>query len=793
MLKRVLRGLLRSPAFAASVVLTLGLAITANLTVMSLLSATVLRKPPVHDPDRVVIASELRKNNSETPESVRPSRYIAWRSAPVFESSAAVRSEFATILWDGGTKRIAVAKVTPDFFKVTGIPPEKGTMFNGNESDSSSIVISHRLWMQEFGGESGIIGRTVTSEGRSYTIVGVMPPEFRIPSLDPEAWMLMPDAEWKDPKPGTPRLEIIARLSNGNSVAQAQQAIAAISHSLPADVGQQENEIRPRVMTLQNYIIETAGIKPVVSLLMGAMVLILLIACVNVSHLLFVRMSARTPDLALQLSLGAAKSRLLFGVLYESVFITLASVAIGILLSSWSIHMLQSRLTFNDYVAALQLRLDGPTALFTVGIVLLLVTLLSAIPAMFLRGMRITTMLRESGRGVLVTRSRARISAALVMLQAVSASILLILTSAMIVKFIVNKQTPVGFDSSGILIAHLNLEKNLFADNVHRSQFINVLLDRLHNQVGVQSVAASSSLPMIGSSSMQVDAARQGTQWQLVKARSVSPGFFTTLKIPILRGDDLPAQESKSDQLIVVSEAFAARFLNANPIDQSVRLRENDHSTVTTYRVVGVVGNTKHWFGEPGFAPDVYRVYAESPAEDTTIAIRSTVDPASMTQVLRSVVRAIEPAQPIDNISTYQRALELQESDEIVLLAILIFIAGIAVILASLGIYGVLSYTIQMRRREFGLRLALGSTPTGITNYVLKTSAFRMGIGVAFGLILTPVLIQLLDSVFRGKVTHIAAIIVIVLFVEVCSILLATWGPARQASRVDPIELLRSM
>jgi putative ABC transport system permease protein len=793
MMRRVLRGLLRSPAFIASVILTLALAITANLTVMSLLSATLLRKPPVNDPDKVVVAIELRRSDGLAPESVRPSRYVAWRSSSAFDASAALRTDFATILWDGGSQRIPIARVTPDFFKVLGTPPASGATFGGGDSESPSMVLSHRLWIREFGGDRGIIGKTVSSDARSYTVVGVMPPEFRIPSMDPEAWVPLQDDDWKNANAAAPRLRVLARLGHGISASQAERELTAISNSLPSEVGHQETDVRPRIMSLQDYIVESAGIKPVVRVLMGAMVLVLLIACVNVSHLLFVRMSAKTSDLALQLSLGAAKSRLILGVVYESVFIAIASVALGLLLSTWSTRMLQSRLTFNDYVAALQLGLDAPTVWFSVGIVLVLVTLLSAIPGMFLRSVHIDAILRESGRGVLSSRSRVRAAAALVMIQAVSASILLILTSAMVVKFIVTKRTSVGFDSSNVVVARLTLERRRFVDTAGRSQFIHVLLERLRNQVGVESVAAANSLPMLGGGSMQMDAGGQGTQWRSVKTRTVSPGFFATLKIPILRGTDLPDRASDSDRLIVVNDAFAARFLSAHPLDQRVRLRENDNSAAFPYRVVGVAGNTKHWFGEPGDVPDVYRVYSEAPSADTMIAMRSNLDPASLAQVVRSVVRALEPSQPVGRITTYRSALENQESDDVVLTTILIFIAALAVVLASLGIYGVLSYSIQMRRREFGLRLALGSTPIGLTRHVLKTSALLMGIGVACGLLLTPVLIRLLDSVFRGKVTHIGTIISIVLIVEIFSILLATWVPARQASRVDPIELLRAM
>jgi predicted permease len=792
MLKRVVRGLLRSPAFIASVIFTLSLAVAANLTVMSLLSATVLRKPPVNDPDKLVVAVELRKSDGMVPQSVRPSRYVAWRSSSAFESSTALRAEFATIVYYGGSRRISVSRVTPDFFKVVGIPPAKGTTFGG-DSESPSIVISHRLWMQEFGGDSGIIGKSITSGGRSYSIVGVMPPEFRIPSLDPEAWMPLQDAEWKDPKPGAPRLQILARLGPGSNVAYAEQVLTAVSRSLPSETGQQETEVRPRVISLKNYIIESAGIKPVVSVLMGAMVLVLLIACVNVSHLLFVRISAKTGDLALQLSLGAAKSRLLVGVLYESVLIAIASVAIGLVFSLWSIRALQSRLIFNDYVAALQLGLDVPTLMFSIGIVLVLVTLLSTIPAMFLRSIHIDAVLREGSRGVLNTRGKARAAVAFVMLQAVSASMLLILTNAMIVKFMVAKEAPVGFDPSGVMIAHLTLEQEQFGDTAHRSQFIHLLLQRLSNQVGIQSVAGANSLPMLGGGSIQMDTGRQVTQWQSVRARMVSPGFFATLKIPILRGTDLPEQENDSDRLIVVNDAFASHFLGANPLGQNVRLRDNANSAAFPYRVVGVVGNAKHWFGEPGDVPDLYRVYSEAAPADVSIAIRSNLEPSAMTPLIRSVINAIEPSQPIGSITTYRNSLDFQQSDEVVLLTILIFIAAIAVVLASLGIYGVLSYTIQMRRREFGLRLALGSTPGRLTYHVLKTSALPMGISIAFGLILTPVLIRLLDSVFRGKVTHIGMIVASVVIVEVLSILMATWGPARQATRVDPIELLRSV
>jgi putative ABC transport system permease protein len=789
MLKLALRGLLRSPAFLVSVVITLALAITANVTVMSLLSATVLRKPPVPDPDKVVIAVELTKNNSLAQATVRPSRYLAWRTSPVFEGCAALQSGFATIVWNGGSKRISVDKVTSSFFKVLGTLPALGATFSSDNAESPGIVLSHRLWVQEFGADRGIIGRTLSSEGLPYTVIGVMPPDFRIPSQDPEAWIRIPDDEWKGASPTAAPLRVLARLAPGINAVQAEQALTAISRSLPPETGQQE--VRPVVMSLQEYIIEAASVKPVVSVLMGAMILVLLIACVNVSHLLFVRMSAKTPDLAVQLSLGAAKTHLLRGVVYEAVIIAVASEVIGLFLSLWSTQALQSRLTFNDYVAALQLRLDGSTMWFSVGIVLLLVILLSTIPALFLRTLHTNAILHETGRGMLTSRRRSRTGAALVIMQAVSSSVLLILTSAMVVKFIVAKEAPVGFDSTGLVIARLSLEHNVFEDSPRRSQFIQTLLERLHSQPGVQSVAAADSLPMLGGGSVEMDAG-EGRQWRSVKSRAVSPGFFATLKIPMLRGTDFPERTGDSDRLVIVSEVFAERFLGSHPLDQRVRLRENANSPVYPYRVVGVVGNTKHWFGEPGEVPDVYRPYSEAPSSDATVVMRSSLDPSTLAPLIRSVVQALEASQPVGTVSTYRSALEFQEADEVVLITILGFIAALALILASLGIYGVLGYTIQMRHREFGLRLALGSTPNGLTRHVLKTSALLMGTGVGIGLLLTPLLIQMLNSVFRGKVTHVGTIVLIVFVVELFSILLATWIPARQASRVDPIELLRS-
>src|SRR5580704_14252786 len=245
MLKRVLRGLLRSPAFIAPVILTLALAVAANLTVMSLLSATVLRKPPVNDPDKVVVAIELRKSDGMVPESVRPSRYIAWRSSLAFDTSAALRIEFATIVWDGGSKRISIARVTPDFFNVLGTRPARGATFGGSDSGNPSIVLSHRLWIQEFGGDRSIIGKTVSSAGHPYTVVGVMPSEFRIPSLDPEAWVPLQDADWKNTKPGALRLQVVARLRHGVNVTQAEQVLTAISLSLPSEMNQQESGVRP--------------------------------------------------------------------------------------------------------------------------------------------------------------------------------------------------------------------------------------------------------------------------------------------------------------------------------------------------------------------------------------------------------------------------------------------------------------------------------------------------------------------------------------------------------------------
>jgi putative ABC transport system permease protein len=791
MFRRVLRDLLRNPGFTASVILTLALAITANLTVMSLLSGAILRKPSIKDPDRVVVALELNKSDALASGGVRPSRYVAWRSSPAFESSAVFRIDPAVLQSDKTSRRITVGRVSPEFFDLLGVAAARGKMFAGDDTQTRWIVLSDRLWLRQFGSDQSIIGRTVAIEGRAYTVAGVMPREFRVLPLDAEAWIPMRAEEWKSSRSSAPRLQMIARLNRDVTAARAEQQLTAISQSLPSDVNSPEAEFRARVLSLQNYIIETARIRPIVSFLLGAMLLVLLIACVNVAHLLFVRTSGKSVELALQLSLGANMRHLIRAAVYESLSIAVASVLVGLLLSLWSIHALQSRLTFNDYVSALDLRLDTPTLWFSAGIGVAVAIMLSAVPAFFMRSVPLDACLREQSRGIVSTRRKGRLGSALVMAQSAFASILLILTIAMLVKFWVAKQTASGFDSSGVLVARIELESPKFENSHSRSQFVNALLENLRAQVGVDSVAAASALPMLGGSSIHIDVGQHGNPWPAVKTRAITSGFFSTLKIPILHGTDFPERGTDSAHLVIVNQAFAKRFLKAPFLDQSVRLKEgNDSAAPISYRVVGVVGNTKHWLGEPGNVPEVYRMYSDIPSLGLTVAVRSHVNIASLH--LHDAVHKLEPLQPVGAISTYRAALDAQEADEVLLNAILMFMAVLAIILAALGIYGVLSYSIHTRHREFGLRLALGSTPLGLANHVLRRSAVLAGIGVVFGLVLTPVLVRLLDSIFAGKVTHLGLIVLVVVTVELSSIMSATWAPAWRASHVDPVDLLRS-
>jgi len=788
--RRVLRRWVRNPAFIGSVILALGLAIIANLTAMSILSATILRKPPVKQPDSLVVAIEHTKSNVLALDSVRSSRYMAWRASSVFESSAALRVDFSTMLWNHSSRRISAAKVTPGFFRVLGVSPALGRVFEGSSSETPSIVLSHRLWMGEFGGDRGVLGQTILLEGRGYIVVGVMPAEFRIVYFDPEAWVPFPNSTWEHASSDAPGLRVLARLAPGVNLSQVGQAIAEISRSLSTEEGHEEIDARPLVMTLQDYIIKAAAIKPVVGVLMVSVLLVLVIACINVSHLLFVRASARKGELAIELSLGAPRTRLIAEMVYESVLIAIVSIALGILGSMYSIRQLQSKLTFNDYVSAVHLRVDVPTLWFCLGITLLLVSLMSLIPGMYFRSLQIDQVLKEGGRSGMGSRAMLRARGVLVTVQALSASLLLIIASAMIVRFVVAIRSSIGFEPSNVIITRLTLDQ--FKDVDQRTLFVQELLERLRGQRGIQSAAAANSLPMLDGGSIQMDTG-SGTEWRRVSSRMVSPDFFTTLRIPILQGADFPVSASGLNRMIIVNQAFASRFLDGHEFDRIVRLRANDSSPAYAYRVVAVVGNTKHWFGEPGDGPDLYLRYSESPPVGTVLVLRSSLDPESVTHMIRRVVSGLEASQPIDAITTYQNALELHDSDETLLLTILIFIAVVAIALSCLGIYGVLSYTTELRRREFGLRLAFGSTPFGLACQVFKRNALLIAIGVAYGLIFTPVLVHLLDNIFPGRITHIGDIILIVLIVEVFSILAATWAPARQAARTDPLELLRSM
>ncbi len=788
----------KTPAFTAVAVITIALGIGANTTIFSSLNAVVFQPFSFPNQERLVAIWERNFEVGIQRGSIAPGNYHDWsEQSQSFDHLVAINQSYFDLTDSDQPERFAGYKVSADFFDSLGASAALGRTFLPEEGQAGAnrvVVLKHSLWQSRFGADPNVLNQPVIINGERFTVIGVMPEEFNYPFNAGEMWSpLVFDPKEKANRAGH-YLQVLGRLKPGITIDQARQDLDAIS----ARAGEQypETNAGRSVHILSMTEDAVRGAQMYAPILLGAVGFVLLIACANVANLLLVRSSGRQKEIAIRLAMGASRLRLIRQLLTESLLLAFVGGALGLLISVWGVEGLATGIpeSFSKFIPGWhKLEIDKTTLLFTLIISIFTGLLFGLIPALQATKMNLNEALKEGGRGTSGKSARNRTRSLLVISEVALSMILLICAGLMIRSFVELLQSDFGVRSTGVLTMQVSLPNEKYTPPEQRINFYEELLGRLSALSTVSKVGAVSHLPMGGSTTSRslVSAGQslfaKGKQ-PSIDYRSVTPGYFEAAGTQILRGRNFSGQESfESPRVVLVNEAFAKRFFaNQEATGQQIKIDEGK-----PLEIIGVTANVMNDDMDNLAEPSMYVPYKQDPFRGMFLVISTSSDPASLTPAVRSEVSAIDKTPPVFNVKPMGQVIDERLSPKRLATFVFMVLAGIALLLAAVGIYAVMSYAVSQRTHEIGVRMALGAQPRNILHLVIRYGLRLTAIGLAIGLVgafaVTRALSKVLYGVTSTDVLTFAGISLLLALIA----LLACYIPARRATKVDPMVALR--
>src|SRR5262245_5075919 len=800
------RMLHKKPGFALIAVITLALGIGANTAIFSVIDAVILRALPYQEPDRLVFLSE-RSRQMERSFVAWPN-YQDWRAQNrVFEHLGVYNRDSYNLTGDGEPERLATAQVTADVFAALGVGPALGRVFTSDEDRPAAtpvVVLSHGLWQRRFGGDPQILNRTIRLNDRAYTVIGVMPAGFQYP-VRAELWVSagqLSGRDWQN-RGNHPGLYGVARLKDGVTLQQARADMEAIAVGLEERYPDTNRESRVTVTPLLETIV--GEVRGALWVLFAAAGFVLLIGCANVANLLLVRATVRQQEMAIRTALGASRARLIRQLLTESVILALLGSGAAWLLAQWGVDFLVTS-GAASLPRANEIHLDSRVLVFTAALSVLTSILSSLAPAWQACKLSIHESLKDRGQGIVAGKQRMR--NALVITEMSLALMLLVGAGLLLRSFYHLNHVSPGFNYDHLVSFSIMLPQSNYPSPERRNEFHRALLGKLATLPGVQSAGLASGLPF-GASSWRPSFVVEGSQvpppneMPLMEACLVSPEFFRAMGVPLRAGRYFTEEENRQQLVgsdlnryaIVIDEEFAKRYWpNQDAVGKHIRLGPvGPGSPVLT--VVGVVGRVKmDRLSVESSRVQCYFSYFQFPFPNfpnMTVVIKSALDPAQIIAAARQQVQSLDPHQPIYNLRTVDQIRADSIAPERLNLTLLVLFAALALLLAAVGIYGIMAYTVAERRQEIGLRMAMGAQTHDILKLVIGQGIKLALVGLAIGLVASVALTRMMKKLlFNVSATDpLTFIVVAALLVAVA--LLACYLPARRATKVDPLLALR--
>ena len=788
------RSLLKRPGFTLIVVLTLALGIGANAAVFSVINAVLLRPLPYRDSDRVVTLWQNNIKAGQTNNHVSPANFVDWsEQSSSFEAMAGIEPFGFSMVGDGEPERFAAWLVTPGFFQVAGTAPLLGRTFGAEDYVPGShrvVVLSHGLWQRRFGGEASVVGRKITLNGQPYVVAGVMPAEFQLPP-DREIWAPGIITENHRQLRGATFWNVVARLKPGVTVAQAQEEMNGIAARLAVQYPETNGGVGTSVVPLFEQI--TGQIRSALWVLAAAVGFVLLIACVNVANLLLVRGAERQREFAIRRALGAERLRLLRQTLTESLLLVLVGGVTGVLLASWLVKLIPT-LSSAKIPRLEQVSIDLRVVLFALGVSVLTAIVFGLVPAMQFWRNDIQSNLKESGRSA-ATPVRQRLRKALVVSEVAIAVLLLAGAGLLLRSFVRLLQVDPGFTKENVLALQVFLPRT-YDKPEQMINFFDQSLEKIRNVPGVETAAVVATPPFIGfdqDATFNVvgrPAPPKGSEPSAFYAQ-VSSEYLNALEVPLKQGRFFTNFDTAASQLVVViNETMARRyFANEDPLGKRLTVL---FAEPETREIVGVVGNVLQNGLHTEPRAEMFVPHQQSASAQMTFLVKTKSEPGSQLAAVKAAVREINPRQTFARTATMEELVSDSLKQRRFNLFLLGLFASIALLLATIGIYGSISYSTRLRTNEIGVRIALGARSRDVLRLIVGQGVGLALIGVAVGLgaafLLTRAIRGLLFGVSPTDPLTFLAIAGLLLFTA----LIASLIPARRATKVDPLVALRS-
>jgi putative ABC transport system permease protein len=807
------RMLLKQPGFTLIAVITLALGIEANTAIFSVVNAALLRPLPYRDPDRIVTVGHYRPMTGA--DAVYGWDFLEWRDqSKVFEQIAAYCSGTTDLTGSGEPARLGVGFVSAELFVTLGVAPAHGRAFTSDEDKPGGapvVILSHDLWQRRFGADPQVIGRALTLDGQSRTIIGIMPPGFQFyEGLD----LLIPLAinvsqELRREPSTSSGVNVIARLKPGVTLeaARADLTVSLERQQLAWAAGpgyaldpKLYSDVKVRVINLSERLV--GDVRLALLTQFGAVAFVLLIACTNVANLLLARASARQKEMAIRSAMGAGRFRLVRQLLTESLLLSLAGASAGLLLATWGVKLLVNmnpvEMAHNEESGYFFL-MDGRVLAFTCAVTVLTGLLAGLFPSLQASKTDVNETLKSQSAARSVVGMRRRTLSALMIAELALTLVLLVGAGLMIKSFLLLLSVPKGFNPDGVMTLVLSPSPTKYPwGSPQRGAYYQELLTRAQALPGIHSASLTSFLPLAG---MTYGAALQEIEGHpsfepgeqpMINFNLISHGYFQTMGLQMRAGRPFTAQDgSGAPQVAIINETLARRFVhNENPIGR--RLRPIHSNTKT---IVGVVGDTRHYGLDRKVEPEIYIPYLQEPNYAMRLVVRAASDQtsssrgaslSSLAAAIRYQVHAQDPNEPIDQIVTMDERLSDSVAQRRYQMFLFGVFAAVALVIATVGIYGVISYTVSQRTYEIGIRMALGAQAGDVLRMMVSQGMRLTLIGVTLGVTTALGLTRVIESLlFNVSATDPATFVSITLLLVIVA-LIAIYIPARRATKVDP-------
>ena len=797
------RSLRKAPGFTATAILTLALGIGATTAIFSVADAMLWKPVPLPHLESLMLVLQRVPGDPNDWNSVPPADVEDIRQASTsFDSFASWDDGVANIVGPGGEpERVYQILATADFFHVMGVQPAIGRGFQAGEDQPGrerEVVLSDKIWRRRFGADPGIVGQNIRLDDQDYQVTGVMPPKFDFP-LAADIWTPLALKPEDRASRRFTMLQSIVRLKPGRGVEQAQAELDAIGARLEKLYPDTNKGRRYMAVTAHRYLVGDFS-RQYVLMLFGAVVFVLLIACVNVANLQFARALGRVREVALRTALGAARWRLVSQLVTESVMLALAGATLGLLLANWGINMIRTGMPaeVEKYILGWNdIRLDGRTLIFTMAAAVLTGILAGLAPAWQHSRPDLNEALKEGGRASSSGRGRRHLRTVLVAAEIALAVVLLVGAGLMVRGFRAMVAAGAGLEPSTLLTLRLGITSDKYKETHQVAAFYRDVLERIGAIPGVRSAAAASAMPYTQHSSGRAltieGRAPQPGEMPSGMYQAVSSNYFETLHVPLRTGRFLNGGDgADSPRVALISERLAQRYWpgQSAPLGRRIKvgLPEAPGEWLT---IMGVVGDVKHDVWERAPRGTVYVPYLQAPSRAMDIGIRSTGDPLQLAHAAMAAVRSVDSEEPVSDMRTMDRLIR-DNAIGMTYVSILMGVFGVlALVLSCIGVYGVMAYLVSEQTHEIGIRVALGASTGNVLGLVFRLGLAATMIGLAAGLVVAYGLARLLASLIFGVSASDPATFVGIPLTLIASAALAIYVPARRAARIDPIAALR--